>query len=226
MKLTFNAPKPRWVEGYFTQCLAEVDHGDDVIDLSHVHDPYTAMIVSGNLTFKRAIYDKTNGFDNKLGYIGNNCMAQDEIEFIRECSMYGKPNRMYIGSLVIYHNIPPGRLTIEYFKKKSYGDGYNFARLVNNNEGDEVFLEDAVVNHAFPRWGQHLSPHELSYIRQLIAHEESTRIYIHHLIKCKMEWVRGFEDFFYNMGSPSYAGEQVKSYLTSALSTNLRRRLI
>lgn len=222
MKLVFNSQKPRWIEGYFIQCLAEVDHGEGVVDLSDTSDPYVAMIVSGNITFKKAMYNKTEGFDPNIGYIGNNCMAQDEIEFIRECSKSGKPGRLYIGGITVYHHIPEARLSIDYFKKKSYGDGYNFGKLLTDYEED-FFVEDAVVGHLLPRWSQHFNHNELAYIRQLIAHEESTRIHIHNLMRCKVEFVKGFEDYMTDHGIPSYAKDHEKSFLMDIKSSNVRR---
>jgi glycosyltransferase involved in cell wall biosynthesis len=222
MKLSFLCEKPRWIEGYFVQCLAEVDHGEGVHDLSGVTDPYVAMIVSGNLTFKKAIYDKTSGFDVNLGYIGDNCMAQDEIEFIRECTIYGKPGRLYVGGMMVYHQIPKTRLCVDYFIKRSYGDGYNYARLICNYRKD-VCVEDAVVEQLLPRWSQHFHHMELSNLRQTIAHEESTRIYIYHLMKCKTAFFKGFEDFMVKHNIPSYVNQYQKGFLMNMESSNTRR---
>lgn len=206
MKLIFKAPRPRWVEGVFWSMLAGVDHGDGIIDYSHIKDRYAGLIVSGNLAFKRYIYDQTNGFDESVGYIGKDkLMAGDEIKFIRECSELGLPNKLYVGSAIVFHQIPEERTSLSYFMKRAYGDGYNFMKTVCNDEvNEDQTAEDLVCTYALPRYNQYLSIQELGYIRSQIAHEESTRIFISNVIQCKIEYFRGIYDYLYETNRFTY----------------------
>lgn len=216
MKLIFKDRKPRWIDGYFTNMLAQVDHGDQVIDFSWDKDRTSGMIVSGNLSFKRAIYDKTSGFNEAVGYVGNNYMSQDEIEFIYECTQLGSPAKLYIGSAIVYHHIPASRLNIDYFIKKSYGDGYNYAKMVcGTKEFSDMFIEDFITIYLLPKWNQYLNHHDLSEIRQKISHEESTRLYIRNIIRCRIAYFSGVEDYFKTISDRSYTSNNKLIFIDS-----------
>lgn len=206
MKLVFRCTKPRWLEGAFMSALASIDKGTTVIDYSDTVDPYGSMIVSGNISFKRYIYDQTPGFDEEVGYIGKDSfMAYDEISFINECMKYGYPRRLYIGSTIVYHYIPEYRTTIDYFIKKHYGDGYHFMKVATRDKQNEgKTLEDLIVEHALHRWPLLLTVEELGNIRNRICHEESTRIYITNVIRCKIAFFNGCLDYLLNHNIKTY----------------------
>jgi glycosyltransferase involved in cell wall biosynthesis len=206
MKLTFRHTKPRWVDGVFWSMLAGVDHGEGVIDYSYIKDRYAGIIVSGNLSFKRHIFDQTNGFDEGVGYVGKDqLMAGDEITLIRECSELGNPNKIYAGTAVVFHQIPKERTELSYFMKRAYGDGYNFIKTVcTDSINDDLTEEDIIVLHVLPRYHQYLSIPEIGTLRSQVAHEESIRIYINNVIKCKMEYFRGIYDYFAEHKRPKH----------------------
>jgi len=197
MRLIFKSDRPRWVESYFWSMLAGIDHGDGVVDFSHINDRYAGMIVSGNLTFKKRFFNQTDGFDETVGYIGkDSLMAHDEIRFIYECSQYGLPKKLYIGNIIVFHQIPKFRTEISYFLKRAYGDGYNFVKMiVNDKSNSHMTKEDIMVEYVLPRWGQGLNVGDITVVRQKIAHEESTRLYLTNIMQCKAEFVRGAFDY-------------------------------
>lgn len=216
MKLMFKCQKPRWIDGFFASSLAQIDFGtNNIIDCTQSRN-----IASGNISFKKSIYNLTSGFDETVGYVGSNCMSQDEISFIQECSLIGKPGVLYIGNITILHQIGQSRLSIDYFIKKSYGDGYNYGRMLHNNiKHKDLFIEDYVVIHGWPRWNQYLNLKELSEVRQRISHEESTRIYIRNLMKCKIAFFCGFEDYISNADIKSYEKNDTKPLFIESVST-------
>lgn len=192
VELKFLYDKPNWIEGWFRAWLSEVNWSNYVLN----DDQY---IVSANMSFTKKRWKEVGGFDESVGLIGRDLVAaNDEIDFQKDCAKGMIPGIFYDPNLVIQHLITEERGSIEYFLKKSFGQGYADARRwhkFNPNENIDNYYHNHVQGIA-----SFLMPtSHIMEMREFFSNEETTRRYIRNMIRCKSEYLNGIIRYIENV---------------------------
>ena len=104
--------RPAWLSKY-----TEMDFGDAV-------RPFPAGRVpgGGNMAFRRSAALRYGGFDPSLGRVGRMLIGGEENDFF-ERLMRGGETCWYVPGAVMWHIIPPEKLTESYFRRLCYNVG-------------------------------------------------------------------------------------------------------
>ena len=110
--------RPAWLSKYTEMPIANpMDFGDAV-------RPFPAGRVpgSGNMAFRRSAALRYGGFDPSLGRVGRMLIGGEENDFF-ERLMRGGETCWYVPGAVMWHIIPPEKLTESYFRRLCYNVG-------------------------------------------------------------------------------------------------------
>jgi GT2 family glycosyltransferase len=102
---------PPWLSWQYCGGIlcANFDLGDQPTELDLDHAPYGA-----NMAFRKNAFEKYGGFRLDLGPRPNSQIRNEDVEFGRRLMKAGERLR-YEPSAVVYHPVPEGRITKEYF---------------------------------------------------------------------------------------------------------------
>ena len=110
--------RPAWLSKYTEMPIANpMDFGDAV-------RPFPAGRVpgGGNMAFRRSAALRYGGFDPSLGRVGRMLIGGEENDFF-ERLMRGGETCWYVPGAVMWHIIPPEKLTESYFHRLCYNVG-------------------------------------------------------------------------------------------------------
>ena len=110
--------RPAWLSKYTEMPIANpMDFGDAV-------RPFPAGRVpgGGNMAFRRSAALRFGGFDPSLGRVGRMLIGGEENDFF-ERLMRGGETCWYVPGAVMWHIIPPEKLTESYFRRLCYNVG-------------------------------------------------------------------------------------------------------
>lgn len=110
--------RPVWLSKYTEMPIANpMDFGDAV-------RPFPAGRVpgGGNMAFRRSAALRYGGFDPSLGRVGRMLIGGEENDFF-ERLMRGGETCWYVPGAVMWHIIPPEKLTESYFRRLCYNVG-------------------------------------------------------------------------------------------------------
>ena len=110
--------RPDWLSKYTEMPIANpMDFGDAV-------RPFPAGRVpgGGNMAFRRSAALRYGGFDPSLGRVGRMLIGGEENDFF-ERLMRGGETCWYVPGAVMWHIIPPEKLTESYFRRLCYNVG-------------------------------------------------------------------------------------------------------
>lgn len=110
--------RPAWLSKYTEMPIANpMDFGPDV-------RPFPAGRVpgGGNMAFRRAGLAGYGGFDPSLGRVNGELIGGEENDFF-ERLLLGGETIWYVPGAVMWHIIPPAKLTGAYFRRLSYNVG-------------------------------------------------------------------------------------------------------
>ena len=116
---------PAWLpDEFFGIVFASFDLGNEAGELNRA--PYGA-----NMAFRRAVFAKHGSFRIDLGRNPGNKIGNEDTEFGRRLMAAGERLR-YEASAVVYHPVPQGRVTKEYF----YPWWFDYGRALIRERGD------------------------------------------------------------------------------------------
>ncbi|WP_295937240.1 glycosyltransferase family 2 protein [uncultured Alistipes sp.] len=110
--------RPSWLSKYTEMPIANpMDFGPRV-------RPFPAGRVpgGGNMAFRRSAVERYGGFDPSLGRVGRMLIGGEENDFF-ERMMRGGEACWYVPDAVMWHIIPPEKLTESYFRRLCYNVG-------------------------------------------------------------------------------------------------------
>ena len=154
---------------------------------------YGKYLVSANMTFSKKLWENVGGFNGEIGYHGKDeLISNDEIQFVNKCSKDNK-KVIYYSKLKAYHQIPAEKHTIEYLKKKAYGQGYADARMWTEDNPD-LKCEDL-----YNKYAQNIfynpTIEDIVGFRGHFCDEPTTRQFIRVNLILKTEYMKGVVDF-------------------------------
>ena len=142
--LNFLSTEPIWLRGIFRSYLAELSWGQSDCEIEDYQ-----YFVGANFTFKREDFDRVNGFNEEVGLKGSKLLSNDELDFTTNVR---KQNReiIYSPEILITHQIPQERTSLDYLLRKSYFQGKADTILLrkhhpNFNEKDALSFLDTQI---------------------------------------------------------------------------------
>jgi GT2 family glycosyltransferase len=108
--------KPKWLKSRLYVYLALLDHGDSV---DYMDEP---DIYGANFAVKSEMFNKCGLFDPNLGRMPRKLYGREETEFLQRLQKAGE-KILYYPSSVIYHHVPPHRMSKKYIRKWSFDQG-------------------------------------------------------------------------------------------------------
>lgn len=114
----YPAGRPAWMSHYTEQPIANpMDFGPEV-------RPFPAGRIpgGGNMAFRRAVVTKYGAFDPTLGRVNGKLIGGEETDFFQRLQRGGE-TLWYVPDAVMWHIIPPQKLTLDYFRRLSYNIG-------------------------------------------------------------------------------------------------------
>lgn len=109
---------------------AHFDLGDQPRELDLGHLPYGA-----NMAFRRSVFEKCGGFRLDLGPRPHSQIRNEDVEFARRVIKAGERLR-YEPSAVVYHPVPQGRISKEFFL--SWWFDYGRASIIERGDRPNV----------------------------------------------------------------------------------------
>ena len=114
----YPAGRPEWMSHYTERPIANpMDFGPEV-------RPFPAGRIpgGGNMAFRRSVVAKYGGFDPALGRVNGKLTGGEESDFFQRLQRGGE-TLWYVPDAVMWHIIPPQKLTLDYFRRLSRNVG-------------------------------------------------------------------------------------------------------
>jgi glycosyltransferase involved in cell wall biosynthesis len=149
MVACYDEERPRWMSHY-TEALAAstIDLGGQVRRF-----PRGCYPIGGNMAFRREVFERVGMFDTALGRMGGVLLGGEEKELFGRIAAAGGGRNgdggiWWVPGAVVYHLIPPSRVTDSHFRKLSRMVGVT-ARTLSSGRGSYA---RAIVAEAV-KWG-------------------------------------------------------------------------
>lgn len=119
----YETGRPRWISRYTERPIANpMNFGLSVREFPKGHIPG-----GGNMAVRRTIIERYGGFDTSLGRSGTSLAGGEESDLFERLAAAGE-RCFYTPRAVMYHIIPPQKLTRDYFVRLSYNTGLSQRR--------------------------------------------------------------------------------------------------
>ena len=143
MLARYEETRPRWMSHY-TEALAAstIDLGEGIRRF-----PCGRYPIGGNMAFRREVFERVGVFNTALGRAGRSLVGGEEKELFRRIAGTGGET-WWVPGAIVYHLIPPSRVTDEHFRRLSRMVGVT-AHLLSEGRGAYV---RALVAEAV-KWG-------------------------------------------------------------------------
>lgn len=138
----WNASPPAWLPSDYPGVIGWIDGGDQTIAYG---DSYSGILMGGNAVIKRSVLNRAGPYNTSLSRCGSRLLAGEDEDMYRRLLAIGARG-FYIPDLIIYHHVPPERLTKRYFRSWCFWRGVS--RGVLDRQCDEAVAYFAGV----PRW--------------------------------------------------------------------------
>ncbi len=104
--------RPAWMSRYTERPIANpMDFGPEVRPF-----PRGRIPGGGNMAFRRTVVERFGAFDPALGRVGGRLIGGEETDFFERLQRGGE-TIWYVPGAVMYHIIPPAKLTDDYFRR-------------------------------------------------------------------------------------------------------------
>jgi glycosyltransferase involved in cell wall biosynthesis len=122
----WGADRPAWVGTAYRAVIGWVEGGE----VTQRFGPgCEAMLMGGNAVIRRSVLERVGPYSGDLGRTpGSRLMSCEDEDMFRRLLASGARG-FYRPDLIIYHYIPPERLTKRYFRRWSFWHGVSQARL-------------------------------------------------------------------------------------------------
>jgi glycosyltransferase involved in cell wall biosynthesis len=123
----WDAPPPAWMDIRHAELLGPpglFDYGPDPF----VFESRGRIAPGGNMAVRRAVFDRVGGFAVNFGRTGTSLLGQEQAEFFHRTRAAGATG-LYVPSMIVFHHVPPERLTKGYFRRWWYWRGVSRARF-------------------------------------------------------------------------------------------------
>ena len=112
-KPRWGAPPPDWLPKDYPAVIGWIEAGDRVLTYGKDYD---GVLMGGNAIITRAMIEKVGNYSISLGRTGKRLLSVED-EDMTERLLAAGARGLYLPDLVIYHYIPPERLTKSYHRR-------------------------------------------------------------------------------------------------------------
>ncbi len=110
--------EPEWMSHYTRQLVTgELNLGDKEREF-----PRGAFPGGGNAAYRRSVFDTVGLFNPELGRKGNSLIGAEEKDLFDKMTSHGM-HFYYLPTAILYHLIPPKKLTQDYFDRLTHSIG-------------------------------------------------------------------------------------------------------
>jgi glycosyltransferase involved in cell wall biosynthesis len=123
----WDAPPPEWLDLGEPELLGPpglFDYGAE----RFVFEARGRIAPGGNMAVRKSVFDDIGGFAVDLGRTGTSLLGQEQAEFFHRTRAAGITG-LYVPSMIVFHHVPPERLTQQYFRRWWYWRGVSRARF-------------------------------------------------------------------------------------------------
>ena len=138
----WGATPPEWLPANYLGVIGWIDGGNQRIPYGA---QYPGILMGGNAVLTRKILDKVGLYLTSVGRTGTRLLAGEDEDLYRRLLAAGARG-VYIPELIIYHYVPPERLTKTYFRRWCFWRGVSRGLLDKIQPSPEARLLGV------PRW--------------------------------------------------------------------------
>lgn len=135
------APPPAWLPPGYHSVIGVVDPKPR----APFDENFSGNLMGGNAAVRRSVFERVGTYSTKLGRSGKGLLSDEDAEFYRRLLKAGIRG-MYVPDLVMYHYIPPDRLTRKYHRRWCYWRG------VSQGYADREAREQVSYTFGIPRY--------------------------------------------------------------------------
>jgi glycosyltransferase involved in cell wall biosynthesis len=100
-----------------------------------------SLLWGSNISFRKRIFDEVGYFDERIGRTPNLLLCNEDIE-IQERILKKEFKIVYEPRALVWHRVPPERLSVDYFLKRGFWQGYSDALAARRNENVKKFVRN------------------------------------------------------------------------------------
>lgn len=138
----WGARPPDWLPSNYVGVIGWIDGGDRVVAYD---EAYPGILMGGNAVLTRAILKQVGLYMTSVSRTGKRLLAGEDEDMYRRLLAVGGRG-VYLPDLIIYHFVPPERLTKPYFRRWCFWRGVSRGLLDKVQRSPEVHLLGV------PRW--------------------------------------------------------------------------
>ena len=133
---------PEWLPKEYGAVVGCVDGGQDRVPFD---SNYPGILMGGNAVFRRSVLEKVGLYLTWLGRTDQGLLSDEDEELYLHL-LAADAKGMYLPDLVIYHHVPPERLTKKYFRSWCFWRGVPLGLLDRTRKLPCPYL------FGIPRW--------------------------------------------------------------------------
>lgn len=138
----WGAAPPAWLPGDKLGVIGWVDGGDRIQPYG---ENYPGMLMGGNAVIRRAILAHVGPYATALGRTKKRLLAGEDDDMYKRLLAVGARG-YYLPDLIIYHYVPPERLTRSYFRRWCFWRGVSIGLVDRERPSAVTYLAGV------PRW--------------------------------------------------------------------------
>jgi glucosyl-dolichyl phosphate glucuronosyltransferase len=133
---------PDWMPREYGGVVGWVDGGDKAVPFDR---NYPGILMGGNVVFTRSILQRVGPYTTWLGRTDKGLLTGEDEELYGRLLAMGAKG-MYLPNLIIYHHVPPERVTKSYFRRWCFWRGVSLGLLDRTRKLPCAYL------FGIPRW--------------------------------------------------------------------------
>ena len=138
----WGAPQPHWLPRSYPGVIGWIDGGDRVLTYGVDYD---GILMGGNAVLRRSVYERVGNYAVGLGPTGKRIMLGDDQDLFHRL-MGAKLRGHYRPDLIIFHYVPPTRLTKKYYRRWCFWNGVSLGVIDRYRPAPVKYLAGV------PRW--------------------------------------------------------------------------
>lgn len=138
----WGAEPPAWLPATYRGVIGWVEAGDKVLPYD---ENYPGMLMGGNAVFRRELFARVGLYATNLGRTDKHLLSCEDEDMYQRLLASGARG-FYLPDLIIYHYIPPERLTKRYYRRWCFWRGVSHGVMDRERPSPVVYL------WGVPRW--------------------------------------------------------------------------
>ena len=127
---------PEWLPPNYMGVIGWIDGGET---LRPFDATYPGILMGGNAVLRRSILDRVGLYATSVGRIGTRLLAGEDDDLYRRLLAAGARG-VYLPDLIIYHYVPPERLTKRYYRRWCFWRGVSCGVLDRTRPMEVTYL--------------------------------------------------------------------------------------